>query len=76
MSKSAPKRKDSKVEARVPDELKEKAEDKARSRGWTLASVIRALLEFWTQEDVVDPSDIGRAADRAPKSKKSGKPKE
>ena len=69
-----PDRKEAKVEARIPMELKEKVEKKATERGWSLASVIRALLEAWVDEDMVDPKDVGRANQRAKRTKK--KPKE
>ena len=69
----SPSRKDTKVEARIPEELRDRVEKKARSRGWSLASVIRALLELWAEEDLVSPDQIGDANDRAPRSRKKKK---
>lgn len=60
-----------KVEVRIDEDLAQQVEAKAESRGWSLASVMRALLELWVQEDVIDPKDVGKAAKRAPRSKKS-----
>ena len=53
--------------------LRDRVEKKARSRGWSLASVIRALLELWAEEDLVSPDQIGDANDRAPRSRKKKK---
>lgn len=68
------KRKDSKIEVRVPQELKEQAEMKARSRGWSLPQLIRALLHVYVQEDNVGPEDVGEANDRAPRTPKPKEP--
>ncbi len=64
------KRKDEKVEVRVPRELKDAATKKAKSRGWSLPQLIRALLHVYVQEDNVAPEDVGDANERAPRSKK------
>ena len=65
-----PKKKDERIEIRVDPELANRAREKAESRGWTLASVLRSLLELWVDEDVIDPKDVGRSSARAKKSKK------
>ena len=62
--------KEEKIEVRVDADLAEKAREKAESRGWSLSSVVRALLALWVDEDVIAPSDVGTAAKRASRSKK------
>jgi hypothetical protein len=47
-----------------------KARDKAKSRGWTLSSVLRALVRLWVDEDVVTAEDVGKESERAPRTKK------
>lgn len=64
------KRKDDKIEVRVPPELKAEAERKARSRGWSLPQLIRALLHVYVQEDNIGPEDVGEANVRAPRTRK------
>ena len=60
--------KEKRVEIRLDAELERRAREKAESRGWTLSSVIRALLGTWVDEDMVDPADVGKAAKRAPRT--------
>ncbi len=62
--------KEERFEVRLPRSLKRKAEEKAEKRGWTLASIVRSLLELWVDEDVVAPEDVGKAAKRAKRKKK------
>jgi hypothetical protein len=67
---SEPSRKSTKIEARISEGLKEKADAKARACGWNLAGVLRALLTLWISDDVVSPSRVGDANVRAPRLKK------
>jgi len=69
----APKRKDERLEIRIDSELAERAKRKAEERGWSLGSVMRALLNLWTDEDVISPEDVGRQIKRAKKRSKKGK---
>ena len=70
------KRKDDKIEVRVPPELKEQATKKARSRGWSLPQLVRALLFAYIEEDNISPEDVGEANERAPRTRKPKNPKE
>lgn len=63
--------KENRVEVRFDPELGERARQKAESRGWTLSAVIRALVNLWVDEDIVDPTDVGTAAKRASRSKQA-----
>ena len=76
---TSPKKKEKLVQIRVDPELHAKAKEQAKKHGWTLSSVMRAFLElFATEGPGLDPKDIGRAAESAPKSgrkkKKDGTP--
>jgi hypothetical protein len=62
--------KEERVEVRFDPELARRARAKAESRGWSISSVIRALVGMWVDEDIVDPTDVGSAAKRAPRTKK------
>jgi hypothetical protein len=67
-SKKKPKaHKDDVVRARIDPELHRQAKEKAENYGWSLGSVIRALLRLWVQEDVVKSNDVGEESERAPK---------
>jgi hypothetical protein len=64
------------IEFRVDSDLAQKAREKAASRGWTLSSVLRALVGLWVEEDVIHAEDVAKANKRAPrtgKKKKQGK---
>ena len=64
------RRKSERVEIRLDDELAQAAKEKAEAHGWSLSSVIRALLGLWAEEDVISPDDVGRHMKRAPRKKK------
>jgi len=66
----SPKRKEERIELRVDPELAERARQKAEKYGWSISSVIRALLSLWTDEDVISSQDVGRHAKRAKKPRK------
>lgn len=68
----APKRKDERMEIRIDAELAARARQKAEARGWTLGSVMRALLSLWTDEDVVSAEDVGQQIKRVKKRKPKG----
>ena len=65
-----PKKKTKKVLVPLDEDLERRAKEKARSHGWSLTSVIRALLGLWVDENVIDPSDVGRAAQSAKRGRK------
>jgi hypothetical protein len=69
-SKKPKPHKDEMLKARIDPELHEQAQKKAKDMGWSLGSVVRALLRLWVQEDVVSSKDIGEEAGRAPKQSK------
>ena len=66
------KRKSERIEIRLDDDLAEIARKKAESSGWSLSSVIRALLGLWAEENVIAPEDVGRHMKRV----KPKKPKD
>ena len=61
-----PKDKEAELNVRLDPELKQKLQDKARSRGWTLGAVARALFRLWLEEDLISPEDVGEEQKRAP----------
>ena len=65
--------KDEKIEVRIDPELAKQAREKAEAHGWSLSSVIRALLALWVEEDVVHSKEVGKQNTRAPRSKKKAK---
>ena len=65
-----PGHKEEKVEFRADSELTKKAREKARQKGWTLSSVLRAFMMLWAEDELGDPPNIGEANDRAPRTKK------
>jgi len=66
--------KDEELKFRVDPELRRQAEEKANTHGWSLSSVMRALLRLWVQEDVVSAADVGAEKKRTPrKSRKKAK---
>lgn len=67
-----PDPKDDLIQIRLDADLAKQAKRKARSHGWKLSSVMRALLRLWVAEDVVSPEDVGAEdipAGRKPKAK-------
>lgn len=68
-----PKEGELKVRADL-DTIKQ-AKEKADRMGWSLSSVVRALLRLWISEDVISSSDVGAEKERAPRrGKKKRKP--
>jgi hypothetical protein len=64
--------KDERLGVRLDPELARLVKDKAKSRGWSLGSVIRALLRLWSEEDVVSAEDVGQESERSPRRGKKG----
>ena len=54
-------RKEERVEFKIDTDMAKQARDKANSHGWSLSSVLRALVARWLEEDVISPSDVGKA---------------
>ena len=50
------------------------AKAKAKKYGWSLSSVVRALLRLWVSEDVISSDDVGEASERAPYKPRKPKP--
>lgn len=65
-----PRKKGQRLEIRLDDELAQAAQKKADAHGWTLSSVVRALLGLWVEEGVISPDDVGRQVKRAPRKPK------
>jgi hypothetical protein len=63
-------KKDEKIEFLVDEDLAQRAREKADSRGWSLSSVLRALLSLWVDEDVIDAKNVGESNRRARRTKK------
>ena len=62
----------------MDEDLARQAEQKAKQMGWSLGSVVRALLRLWVQEDVISSKDVGSESTPAPKKsrrKKAKKPR-
>jgi len=70
-----PGKKGRRVDVRIDPNLYDEAARKAESRGWSLSSVIRALLALWVQEDVLDPRDVGLQRKHASKPGSGRRPK-
>lgn len=60
---------------RIDDELLNAASQKAESRGWSLGAVIRALLAYWIDEELLSPEDVGKHSRHAAKPGRPRKPK-
>ncbi len=75
------KHKDGELKIRTDLETINAARKKAKKMGWSLSSVVRALLRLWVTEDVISSDDVGEASERAayktrkPKPKSKRKPK-
>ena len=67
--------KDEELKFRVDPELRKLAEAKADTHGWSLSSVMRALLRLWVQEDVVSAADVGAEKKRTPRKPRKKKDK-
>lgn len=70
-----PLHKESRVQLRIDKELETEARQKAARMGWSLSAVMRSLLALWVKEDVVASSEVGQAAQTAPKRKRKRKAK-
>jgi antitoxin component of RelBE/YafQ-DinJ toxin-antitoxin module len=64
------KRKQRRIEFRADDDTAERAEQRASANGWSLSSVLRALLSRFADEGGVSPDEIGEQNKRAPKQPK------
>jgi len=69
------KHKAGELKIRTDMETIKAARTKAKKMGWSLSSVVRALLRLWVQEDVISAEDVGEASERAPYKPRKPKPK-
>ena len=71
-----PPPKDVRKEFLMDEDLALQAEQKAKQMGWSLGSVVRALLRLWVQEDVISSKDVGSESTPAPKKQRRKKKKD
>lgn len=70
------KHRDKQLKVRIDDELNDAALKKAQSVGWSLGSVVRALLRSWVEDRSEGPTaeEVGResvAAEKRPRKPKT-----
>ena len=68
-SKNPPIKEES-LRVRIDSDTMQQSKEKAARMGWSLGSVVRALLKLWIEEDTISSADVGTAASRAPRGKK------
>lgn len=76
-TKPEKKHRDKQLQVRIDDELHDAALEKAQGFGWSLGSVVRALLRSWVENRSEGPTatEVGRESVPADKRPRKSKPK-